>query len=814
MVVANGQDAEINADGTLNSVLRNSSSSEGPTDDLRIKPDIMGNGTQLYSTYDGADDEYNSITGTSMASPNVTGSLLLLQQYYNESYGNFMRASTLKGLALHTADNVGEAGPDALTGWGLMNTKKAAETITKKGLQSVISEIELTQGSTYSIVVNSDGLSPLLASISWTDLPGQVSVGTENDPTPALVNDLDIRVVKNSATPTTFMPWKLTSVNTNEKEDNTVDPFERVDVEDASGEYTVTISHKGSLQGGLQKVSLIVTGVSSGIALLTNENSKITCNETEEFNFSFIETIGGVTSFSVDGLPANATVNLSEDSLDSDGTLVVTFGDLDKVTSGTYSININGQNGSETTTTPIELRVINDSFADSSNQIVSPPTGVSGYSTNGTVISWENDPNAESYLIEVSDSPSFETILFTETSFDTSYTPLGLESESIYYWRIKPKNSCASGDYSSTYSFQTGTSNCSNVYDATDFSMAAIDTIPNQISPFVPFNVTQKVIVDKVLVSTNITHTWVADMVIRLEGPSSIGSTRVVLLSDSCGEGDDINATFDDSANALNCSSSVPAISGPIAPLNNMSLPFSGKDGSGEWKLIVDDSYNGDGGQINSASITICTLETNTNIPTFAHSDIIVEQNSTYSITESDMLATTESESSRFQVYTLVTVPAIGHLEKGGIVLTIGDTFNQKEVSGGSIKYVNSTPIAFIDEFKVDITNQANGWLSNQTVNIRESSALSLSKNSLEGFSLWPNPVKNQVKIQFTNSNMNNVRISLFDLQGREILHSIEESKTNTYSKEINVQNVASGIYLLKVQQGNKTITKKILVSK
>ena len=42
LVVANGQDAIINADGTFNSVLINTSSSEGPTDDLRVKPDIMG----------------------------------------------------------------------------------------------------------------------------------------------------------------------------------------------------------------------------------------------------------------------------------------------------------------------------------------------------------------------------------------------------------------------------------------------------------------------------------------------------------------------------------------------------------------------------------------------------------------------------------------------------------------------------------------------------------------------------------------------------------------------------------------------------
>ena len=40
-----------------------------------------------------------------------------------------------------------------------------------------------------------------------------------------------------------------------------------------------------------------------------------------------------------------------------------------------------------------------------------------------------------------------------------------------------------------------------------------------------------------------------------------------------------------------------------------MSLPFAGKNAIGEWKLRVNDSYDEDGGQINSASITVCTLD-------------------------------------------------------------------------------------------------------------------------------------------------------------------------------------------------------------
>ncbi|PKH49873.1 peptidase S8 [Tenacibaculum sp. Bg11-29] len=268
LVVANAQDANIDASGNLVSVSIAGSSSEGPTDDFRIKPDITGNGSGVYSTYASSDTAYNSITGTSMASPNVAGSLILLQQHHkNLNNGSFMKAATLKGLALHTADDAGVSGPDAVFGWGLMHTKRAAEAITSKGNQSKIEELTLISGQTYTITVDSDGTSPLLASISWTDRPG-ISVTTVNSTTPVLVNDLDVRVSKSG---TTFLPYELTGATTNTKRDNNVDPFERVDVANASGTYTITVTHKGSLTGGSQNYSLIVTGLTS---------TPVVCNAT------------------------------------------------------------------------------------------------------------------------------------------------------------------------------------------------------------------------------------------------------------------------------------------------------------------------------------------------------------------------------------------------------------------------------------------------------------------------------------------------------------------------------------------------------
>ena len=229
----------------------------GPADDGRIKPDIVGNGVYLYSSYSfspgGTDSDYNYSSGTSMSSPNVTGSLALLQQHYQNTHsGNSMLSATLKGLILHTAFEAGNnPGPDYEYGWGLLNTAKAAQVITEDQSQNVIDELLLSNGATFtrSVTVTGDNPGPLTVSICWTDIPG-TPVSDELDPTDAmLINDLDLRIIKDVIT---YYPWKLNVSNpsaaaTNNSENN-VDNIEQVYIENpVAGSYTIEVDHDGTL---------------------------------------------------------------------------------------------------------------------------------------------------------------------------------------------------------------------------------------------------------------------------------------------------------------------------------------------------------------------------------------------------------------------------------------------------------------------------------------------------------------------------------------------------------------------------------------
>lgn len=240
-------------------------SSFGPTDDGRVKPDIAGMGLNVLSTSSAGTQNYEVMSGTSMAAPNVTGSLYLLQEYYaQKNGGSFMRAATLKGLVCGTAFDAGDLGPDYIYGWGLLNMKKAAQAITDNGTKSILKEATLAQGQTQTYNVTASGNGLLIATISWTDPAGAATAdGTVNDPTIKLVNDLDIRVSDGS---TTFMPWVLDPKNPSAAAttgDNIRDNVEQVYIANAvpGRAYTISVSHKGTLQSGSQAYSLVVTGI-------------------------------------------------------------------------------------------------------------------------------------------------------------------------------------------------------------------------------------------------------------------------------------------------------------------------------------------------------------------------------------------------------------------------------------------------------------------------------------------------------------------------------------------------------------------------
>lgn len=251
-------------------------SSWGPTDDGRIKPDVVANGDSLYSSLNGSDSSYGTYSGTSMSTPNACGSAALLVQQYGQLFpGQAMRAASLKGLLIHTADDRGNAGPDYTFGWGLVNVKAAADLLIDHAANP--NRIRLSENQISTTITSRshaflwDGVSPIRATLSWTD-PAGAATSTSDLRTARLINNLQLKLIAPNGSE--FFPYVMPFVGTWTEASmslpattgiNNTDNIEQVFVSSPgqSGTWTAVVSYTGTLTNNQQNYTLLVSGSSS-----------------------------------------------------------------------------------------------------------------------------------------------------------------------------------------------------------------------------------------------------------------------------------------------------------------------------------------------------------------------------------------------------------------------------------------------------------------------------------------------------------------------------------------------------------------------
>lgn len=93
---------------------------------------------------------------------------------------------------------------------------------------------------------------------------------------------------------------------------------------------------------------------------------------------------------------------------------------------------------------------------------------------------------------------------------------------------------------------------------------------------------------------------------------------------------------------------------------------------------------------------------------------------------------------------------------------------------------------------------------------VKLTNPLSNKDFQFENFSLYPNPSKDVITFSMTPNNADNIVYQLYDVTGREVLKKEIENSTKI-EETFSILSLATGTYLLKITNGDKSFTTKII---
>jgi PKD repeat protein len=177
-----------------------------------------------------------------MACAAVSGATALLMQRYQQRFGPGAHCTPhfLRALLAQTATDLGRPGPDYLHGFGMLDLTAALDLFdidNGNSIRLINSDVSATAPERF-FSLSSDGITPIKATLCWTDAPGDVLAAK------ALVNDLDLRLIR-SSDQSVFYPFKLNAAAPEQAATagvNSVDTIEQLIVTlPGSGTYLLAV---------------------------------------------------------------------------------------------------------------------------------------------------------------------------------------------------------------------------------------------------------------------------------------------------------------------------------------------------------------------------------------------------------------------------------------------------------------------------------------------------------------------------------------------------------------------------------------------
>ncbi len=499
---------------------------------------------------------------------------------------------------------------------------------------------------------------------------------------------------------------------------NTVSTTCRVRVE-AIGNYFFDISDKNFTI----KIPPIPTFVATALPLAQS----VCAGNPANFSIDLQSILGfaDLVNLSAVGNPPGSTVVFSQNPATTGTIVTCSITNISVAVTTVFPITITAASGSISQNQTVFLTAL-PGAPSSSAAPQSPVNFATGLGTSPT-LTWAGAPAATAYFVEISTNPAFSagSIISSGTVAGTSFLMTNGTLSTVYYWRVKPSNQCGDGAVSTVFAFQTGGSNCSQTFTATDvpkaISVTTIDSITSNLTIPAGWFITD------LNVSVAADHAWVGDLAANLISPS--GTVRQLFdqpgvpASDFGCNAANISILFDDEAAQTaaqlegTCGTGAVSISGDFQPIQPLSS-FDGPDAAGVWQLKMYDRYPADGGSLTAWGITICYAAPISPAVLLVNKVLSVAKSGQGAVSQSHLSAQITGTTGQV-LFTIINAPTGGVLLKNASPLAIGGSFTQAEINGGQVVYLHGGGAAATDQFTFDLVDQnGSNWLPNQAFHI------------------------------------------------------------------------------------------------
>ncbi|WP_296634247.1 reprolysin-like metallopeptidase [Polaribacter sp.] len=444
--------------------------------------------------------------------------------------------------------------------------------------------------------------------------------------------------------------------------------------------------------------------------IFTNTTGDLSaCNVSEEtvsytLNLDFINNYSETVSFSSAGNPLNSQVSFTPETVSENGDVVVTILNFNDVNPINYTINVSATGGSVVQNLALSLDINSPPF---SALTLSTPEDNKTDALIAPVLTWQEDDNATSYDIEISTTSNFSNIIASGSSNTNSFDSPALEQESVFYWRVKAKNSCGEGSFSDAYTFTTQSCTlCESIGTteyATSTTLVKFNTI-NKFSSKYNDNLVLQGYFDYTEISTNVKKDDTHELTVNV---NSDGNYKVLVKAWIDWNGDCVFNDTDEEYN-LGLAANVTNVATDLSPLQ-------------------------------------------------------------------------------------ITVPSNAKL--GSTVMRVISKYSDPEEN----------------EFPTSCINGHDGETEDYTIIVEEATP-SLDDVTFNKFNLFPNPNNGNFTLMFETFDTAKTKIELFDISGRSVAEKVFRDTSILFKEDISFNNLSKGLYLLKINNGNKQTIRKLVI--